>query len=164
MDEARPETEQVAFELLEDSDDVVRNWNLPYRTGTVSCEETESRTSHRRKSQEDDDWEGRQGKHARVEKGQLASEASRRKSASNSQAKARTHQKSTPLKHRHPPPTAQKFLQVARYQQSPLSILGPNSAPTTSVLPCSLPESLMQQYLHQSQWSHGANPSLGGGW
>lgn len=160
MDEERPETERVAFEVLDDNDDVVPNWNLPYRTGTVSCDETESRTSHRRKSQEEDDWEGKQSKHARVEKGLLASEASRRKSAANPQAKARSHLKSTPLKHRHPPPTAQKLLQVARYQQSPLSILGPNSAPTASVLPCSLPDGLMQQYLHQSQWSHSPNLSL----
>jgi hypothetical protein len=148
MNQEPPDTNWISYEVLEDSSDVNWNWDIPYRTPSVNVDENIAPIEHPSKSQGEIDLRDEHHQH----EVQPALRASHRKRIVKSYSKDGSRHKSYPSKDRIRRGKTEQMLQAVRYRENPWSIIGPSSAPTSPFLPSTLPDSLMKQYLHQSQW------------
>lgn len=148
MNDEPPDADFISYEALEDSFDVNWNWDIPYRSRGVNVDANVTTIDHPSRPQEEIDL---QEENLQLEV-PPALRASHRKRIVKSYSKDGSHHKSHPSKDRFRRRKTDQMLQVARYRENPWSMIGPSSAPTSPFLPCTLPDSLMKQYLHQSQW------------
>lgn len=147
MNEEPLDTDRISYEVLEDSFDVNWNWDTSYRTRGVNVDENVMTIDHPSRSQGDVDLGDEHLQNAV----QPTLRASHRKRIVKSYSKDGSRHKSYPSKDRIRRGKTEQMLQPARYRQNPWSMIGPTSTPTSPFLPSTLPDSLMKQYLHQSQ-------------
>jgi len=142
------ETDWNPYEALEDSPDVNWNWDVPYRVRGKHVNEDESDLGHTAKFQRKAAGED----HAGLKEILTDARTSHRKRTAKSYTKDDARHKSYRSKDRvHRGKLEEKAL-TTNHRQTPWSAIGPKSAPATPYLPCTLPDTLMKEYLHQSQW------------
>lgn len=147
MDRELMDTKWIQLEAMEDSPDVNWNWDVPYRVRDKNVGDNESDLGHAAKSQQKAEWED----HTRLKEILSSARGSHRKHTAKSYTKDDTRHKAYRSKDRvHRGKLDEKALMTTIHRQTPWSVIGPKSAPTTPYLPCTLPDSLMQEYLHQS--------------
>lgn len=157
MNEVLLETESISYDVVGSYHDTTQNLSLPYRTGATNTEEPDLRPHPNASPQGDEVAETRWSRLPEVHPASISSDQKR--VVKRHIKDGRSHKASKP-KNRSPATTSQKLIRIARSQQNPWTMLSPNSAPTASVLPCSLPDTLVKQYLHQSQLTQVSLPFL----
>jgi hypothetical protein len=129
------------------------DWILPYRVRSDTVKQKDQISDSRAESK------GYSGKEQR----DLGDNRTwRNKSSPGGKTKPKTHSK---LKNQHKlhtsttqplPRKAGEQLPLVKYQQSPRTVLIPQSEAVSIMLPCNIPDDILKPHLHRGQWSYTA--------